>query len=139
MGEVKFVDHTADACIEVAAATREELFTLAARGMYGLIADLKCVEPTRERTVELKAEDLPGLLHEWLVELLYIFDVDFELYKDYDFNFADDETSLSVILKGEPVAESRHDIYGEVKNVTYCDYELKRNDDGYFARIVFDL
>ena len=139
MGDVKFIDHTADACIEVTADNREELFTLAARGLYGLIADMKCVEPERERRVELQAEDLAGLLHEWLAELIYIFDVDFELYKEYVFEFSDDETAMSVVLKGEPVAESRHDIYGEVKNVTYCEYEVRRTDDGYFARIVFDL
>ena len=139
MGQLKFIDHTADACIEVTADNREELFTLAARGMYGLIADLKCVEPAQERRVELKAEDLAGLLHEWLKELLYLFDVDFELYIEYDFSFSDDETALSVTLKGEAVSEGRHDIYGEVKNVTYCDYEVRREGDGYFARIVFDL
>ncbi|MCP4230157.1 MAG: archease [bacterium] len=139
MGEVKFIDHTADACIEVTAANRDELFTLAARGLYGLIADLKNVEPTEERRVELKAEDLAGLLHEWLAELIYIFDVDFELYREYAFSFSEDETGLSVVLRGESVAESRHDVYGEVKNVTYCDYEVRREDDGYFARIVFDL
>ena len=139
MGNVKFIDHTADACIEVTAESRDELFTLAARGMYGLIADLKWVEPTQERRVELKAEGLAGLMHEWLAELLYIFDVDFELYREYKFDFSDDETALSVILRGEVVSEDRHDIYGEVKNVTYCDYEVRREGDGYFAHIVFDL
>jgi SHS2 domain-containing protein len=139
MGEVKFIDHTADACIEVTANNREELFTLAARGLYGLIADLKCVIPERERRIELKAEDLAGLLHEWLAELIYIFDAEYELYKEYAFEFSDDETTLSAILKGEPVAENRHDIYGEVKNVTYCDFVVRRESDGYFARIVFDL
>ena len=139
MGDVKFIDHTADACIEVTADNREELFTLAARGLYGLIADLKCVEPAQERCVKLDAENLAGLLHVWLAELIYIFDAEFELYKEYEFEFSDDETTLSAILKGEPVAESRHVIYGEVKNVTYCDFVVRHEGDGYFARVVFDL
>ncbi|UCE27551.1 MAG: archease [Candidatus Coatesbacteria bacterium] len=140
MGKYTFVDHTADVGIEVEAADRPELFSLAARGMFSILCDVEKVKPVRKKTINLVSDDLKGLLHEWLAELLYIFDTEFEVYTEYEFQFGADGKNLTAIARGEDADAERHGLHGEIKNVTWCDYVVEEKPDGsYFSRIVFDL
>jgi len=140
MGKYTFIDHTADVGIEVEAADRTELFTLAARGMFAILCDVEKVKPARERTINLASDDLKGLLHEWLAELLYIYDVEFRIYTEFEFEFDGDGNKLAAVARGEDADAERHGTHGEIKNVTWCDYTVEEKPDGgFFARIVFDL
>ncbi|MGD8719304.1 MAG: archease [Candidatus Zixiibacteriota bacterium] len=140
MGSIRYIEHTADAGVEIKADTREELFVLGARALYQLILDYDTVESREERTVELAAPDLAELFHEWLSELLYLVDADRLVFRRFGFAFNEDETRLSATLVGEEIEPDRHRPHGEIKNVTYADYALERRDDGSFVvRVIFDL
>jgi SHS2 domain-containing protein len=140
MGKYTFIEHTADMGIEVEAADEAELFSLAARGMLAIICDVEKVKPLREKRIELESDDLKGLLHEWLAELLYIYDADFELYSEFEFDIDRGGKRLTVVARGEGADSVRHGLHGEIKNVTWCDYAVEERADGsFFARVVFDL
>jgi SHS2 domain-containing protein len=98
MGKYSFIDHTADVGIEVEASGKAELFTLAARGMFAVICDIGAVKPILEREVTVESNDLPGLLHEWLAELLYMYDLYFEIYKDFDLDFYEDGRKVKAVV-----------------------------------------
>ena len=68
----RLLAHTADIGLEATAATREELFVSAARGLRTLIYGNSPARPTVGRRVEVVAEDLPALLVVWLNEVLYL-------------------------------------------------------------------
>jgi SHS2 domain-containing protein len=140
MGNYTFIDHTADVGIEVEAADRTELFSLAARGMFAILCDVEKVKSVREKKLELASNDLKGLLHEWLAELLYIYDAEFEIYTEFEFDFDVAGKRLTAVARGEDADDERHALHGEIKNVTWCDYTVEEKPDGgFFARIVFDL
>jgi SHS2 domain-containing protein len=140
MGSIRYIEHTADAGVEINADSREELFVLGARALYQLILDYDTVEASEERTVELAGPDLAELFHEWLAELLYLVDAQGKAFRKFAFAFGEDEKELSATMMGEEIDFERHRPHGEIKNVTYADYALERRDDGSFvARVIFDL
>lgn len=140
MGTIRYIEHTADAGVEVLADSREELFLLGARALYNLMLDYDAVRPATARRIAVAAPGLPDLFHEWLSELLYLLDAEGMVFKKFGFNFADDDTRLEAEALGEEIDGERHRLHGEVKNVTYCDYLLEKRPDGtYLARVIFDL
>jgi SHS2 domain-containing protein len=133
MGDIRYIEHTADAGVEITAASREELFILGARALYQLTLDYDAVEAVVERRLELAA-------HEWLAELLYLLDAEELAFKKFRFEFGDDDAGLAATLWGEELDVGRHRPHGEIKNVTYADFAVERRDDGtYHARVIFDL
>jgi SHS2 domain-containing protein len=140
MGDIRYIEHTADAAVEITAASREELFVLGARALYQLVLDYDAVEARLERRLELAAPDLAEVFHEWLAELLYLLDAEELVFKKFSFDFGDDDTKLAATLWGEELDFDRHQPHGEVKNVTYGDFAVERREDGaYVARVIFDL
>ena len=139
MGSITYLPHTADAAVEVEAASREELFELGARALYFLVLDADAVEAREERVVTLMGSDLGALFHAWLAELLYLLDAGGWVARRFAFTF-DGDGAVTAVMSGEALAPARHDVHGEVKNVTYCDYEVEATPDGgYRARVIFDL
>ena len=140
MGEIRYIEHTADAGVEITAASREELFTLGARALYCLALDYDAVEARVERRLNFAAADLAELFHEWLAELLYLLDAEELVFKKFAFEFGEDDAGLAVTAWGEDLDFGRHRPHGEIKNVTYADFAVERLEDGtYRARAIFDL
>jgi len=140
MGNIRYIEHTADAGVEIVAASREELFVLGARALYQLVLDYDMVEGKVERRVELAAADLAELFHEWLSELLYLLDAEALVFRRFSFDFQGDDRKLAAKMWGEELDAARHRPHGEIKNVTYADFAVERRDDGTFvARVIFDL
>jgi SHS2 domain-containing protein len=140
MGTIRYIEHTADAGVEITAASREELFVLGARALYQLTLDYEAVMGERESRLELEAADFAVLFHEWLAELLYLFDARGLAFKKFALDFDADGTKVAATMLGEEVDYDRHCVHGEVKNVTYADFAVESRDDGGFvARVIFDL
>ena len=137
------IEHTADLGLEVEAPSLAELFTAGAHGMTGVLlgreggAAEDGAGATVWRKLELEAPDVEALLVDWLRELLYI-----QITEGLLFAAAEIETldaSRLVARAGfGPVAEG-DPVERELKGITYHDLEVSRRNDGWFARIVFDL
>ena len=67
-------EHTADLGIRVRADSLEELFVDAAKGLFSImVINLDAVRTIEKVTFEVDGDDIEGLLHGWLGELLYAF------------------------------------------------------------------
>ncbi|NIT37400.1 MAG: archease [candidate division Zixibacteria bacterium] len=140
MGTIRYIEHTADAGVEIGAASREELFVLGARALYQLVLDYDAVGGELERRLELAASNFPELFHAWLAELLYLLDAEGLVFKKFGLAFGRRDTKLAATLWGEEIDVERHRPHGEIKNVTYADFAVERERDGtYRARVIFDL
>ena len=133
-----YIDHTADLGIKVFGLTLAELFENAAFGLFDNIANLEKVNPNSEFNVEVQATDREALLVNWLSELNYLFLTRKELFKCFQVNEINDE-HLTAIVKGEKLDLERHEIYTEVKAVTYHKLYVKETDQDWEAQIIFDL
>ena len=138
MKSYELIDHTADIGIRAFGRTLEELFTHAAVGMFGLMAELESVEPTEEKTIALTSETLEDLYLFWHQELLFRASVDHMLYKDFLFDTLTERT-LKARIRGEGIHFGKHRLKKEVKAVTYHELKIQKKDHLYSVQIIFDV
>jgi protein archease len=135
------LDHTADVGIEVHAATLDALFADAASALCDVITDVERIEARVEAACELTAEAPDLLLVTWLEELLFRFDSEGVLYPCGEVRVAGAEGAwtLAARLRGEAYDPRRHPLKVQVKAVTYHGLEVARDEQGWRARVIFDL
>lgn len=139
---VRFLDHTADVGAEITAASLDELFAEAAGALLETIVDPATVRPSLHRSFELAAPDLETLLVDWLGELVYVFEVDRQLFADAEVSIGESEAGprLAAVARGEPYDPDRHPVRVLVKAVTHHALEVSCRPDGaWFARVIFDV
>jgi SHS2 domain-containing protein len=135
------LEHTADVGIEVEAATLDELFAAAARGLLDAMTELDRVELRLARDTRLEARSPDLLLVDWLDELLFRFDAHHELLCEHAVNVTCDDGTwrLVAVSRGEPFDPARHPLKVPVKAITYHGLEVKRSGEGWHARVIFDV
>lgn len=138
MKHFEILDHTADAGLTIYGEDLKALFAHAGEGFFHIITDLRKVKLRVEKRVELKGESLDRLMVDWLGELLYLHDVDHLLFREFAMEFVGVE-GLKAVVKGEPFQEGVHVIKTEVKAVTYHQIRVVKRNDGWRARVIFDL
>jgi len=131
-------DHTADVGIIARGADLGEALANAARAMFSLMVDLDRVEPREERRIEVEAEDVEGLLVNWLADLLYVSEVGNLVFSRFDMLEVSD-TRVVARAAGERLDLDRHDPKLMIKAVTRHMLEVAREDGGYRVRVILDI
>ena len=134
----RILDHTADVGLEAEGATLAEAFANAATGMYSIMVHLDRVSERVQRRVEVEAENAEGLLTAWLLELLFITEVDGLVFRRFDVQEASPR-HLAAIAHGEPLDPERHPKGAVVKAVTRHRLEVGPTDGGYRVRVILDI
>ncbi len=136
-----FLDHTADVAVELSASTREGLYAEALWAFTDTVTDRSAVEPAETHHLEVEAPSLEELMVEWLGELVYRFDVDGLLFRRAEVRLEEVEGSLrlEVQAQGEPYDPDRHPLKVAIKGVTYHGLEVRREADGWYGKVVFDI
>jgi SHS2 domain-containing protein len=133
----RFVDHTADIRLEVWGASLEKFFISAAKGLSTLFTS--AAEPNSEEQIEVALEggELDELLVNWLREILFYCQTRRLVITEAKIQELS-ETSLRARLTGRkrPIGE---EATLEVKGVTYHGISIEVHDEGYTARIIFDI
>ena len=123
MKRFKLIEHTADTGLVAFGNSLPESFANAAFGLYSIIAELDNVREVQSRKVTVIANDVDGLLFNWLNELIYIFDVEHLLLKRFDIKELTGN-NLEADCRGEKYDESRHHLKSGVKSATYHMLEV---------------
>ena len=131
-------DHTADIGLHAYGSTLPELFVNAAAGMESLMVAPEQVEPRISSEVSAEGRDLVALLVAWLNELIFLFDTEYLLLKEFsidDFS----GTRIQATVSGEPYDAARHDLSSAIKAVTWHEAKVESDAEGYRARVIFDI
>ncbi len=136
MKKYELIEHTADIGVKACGETLSGAFANAAVGMFSIMAELGNVVEKESRRVEVNADDIEGLLFEWLNSLLYYFDVEMLLFKRFDVTDFED-THLTAMCYGEQYDSSRHSLEMGVKSATYHQMEVDREKN--CVRVIFDV
>ena len=136
MKKYELIEHTADIGLRANGETLAEAFANAALGMFSLMAELDEVVETQSRRVDIEADDVEGLLFEWLNSLLYSFDVEMLLFKRFDIIELEDK-KLSASCYGDKYNPSRHSLRMGVKSATYHRLEVDREKNR--VQVIFDV
>lgn len=131
-------DHTADLGLRVAAKSLEELFEEAGRGLTSLIVtDLRSVQCTEEKSIQIAGTDLEYLLFDWLTELLFAFEANRVLLVEFQVRLNAD--GLSAVCRGEYLDPARHQLEHEVKAITYHGLQVTQQNGEWAAEVIVDI
>ncbi|MCS7285573.1 MAG: bifunctional riboflavin kinase/FAD synthetase [Anaerolineae bacterium] len=125
--------HTADKAIKVYGSTLEDIFVNAAFGMFSLMVDPQEIKVEVTRELELSSFDTESLLVKWLNELLYLHEIEGELYRDFEIVYLDEKS-----LKARVWGGKGYPTKAKVKAATYHHLEIRDVGKGYEATVVFD-
>lgn len=140
--DFEFVDDVsiADAAFRARGADLPELLGSCAAALFTIIADLNQIKPLITRKVQLSSADRETLLFDWLAELVYLKDVNRELYSSYNISIeSDGKLCLAAVIAGEAMDNARHRMRTDVKAVTYYRLKIEDTDSGLEAFVVLDL
>ncbi len=150
----RFLDHTADVGVEIAAPGPRRLFAEALAAFTDTVTVLDRVEPREERRLRVAVRAgrtaLEDLMVEWLGELLYLFETENLLFREAEVDLpgfgrhhpdgATGEAVLTATARGERYEPDRHPIKVLVKGVTYHQLEVREvPGEGWRARVIFDI
>jgi SHS2 domain-containing protein len=132
----RYLDHTADLGIEVGGKTITDLLENIGRAIFETQIRGR-IRPDKEQSVRLKSDSIEDLFIDWCRELLYYFSVHAFIPGDYDISV--EGNSLHAHLRGDTFDATRHHVRIEIKNPTYHDLKIEKNEQGFLARIIFDV
>lgn len=138
MPDYELIDHTADVGIRARGKTLAQVFENAACGMFSILTDAEYVRPVETHPVKVHAQDVGGLLVRFLSELLYQFETERLLFKDFKVQRISD-THLEAVVRGERLDLSRHTVLTEIKSATYHLLKVEEEPGGWVAEVIFDL
>lgn len=129
----RWVDHTGEVELAVAAETEEGVFEEATRAMGELLGEAQAEGRIESRPVEAEGRDLPALLAGWLDELIYLADTaGFVPARALEVELGDARAAGTV--EGRTGGAS-----ALVKAVTYHRLAFRRAAGGWEATVVLDV
>lgn len=131
----KILPHTADLKMQVYGKAKEELFLNMLFGMAeSQRAEIKNKEKIK-REIKINSPDLGALLVDFLSEVLYLSQVNKEIYKDIKF-----KKLTSRELEGELIGQKFERIGLDIKAVTYYSLDIhQKKDRTWEATVLFDV
>ena len=132
------IPHTADLAWRLWGQNLTELFENAGRALSATLTDIRSLRRRETRQVSLESSDQEALLVDWLNHLLYLFDIDGFLGRDFQVVSLTGER-LEAGVKGEIFDASRHPTKTPVKAATFHNLEIVADQDGWQATVVLDL
>jgi len=135
MKDYEILEHKADLKIRAFGKTKEELFL---NMMQGMISGLKpeiLNSKAEKRNIEIKSPDLESLLVDFLGEVLYLTQVNKEIYTNIKFKKLTD-----MELEGKLVGQKVQRFGEDIKAVTYHELDIRQNENGVWeATVLFDI
>ena len=129
---------TADLTLEAYGSTLEEAFGNAALAMFNAMTPLEKVEEHEVRTVEVRGDDLGGLLYNFLDELLFVHETDHLIFSAVDLSLDEELLRLKAECRGERFDPGLHESGIVIKAVTFYQMKIERGEKGWTIRVVLD-
>jgi SHS2 domain-containing protein len=130
--------HTADLAWRLWGVSLPELFENAGRALSATLTDRRYLRRRETREVSLASSDREALLVDWLNHLLYLFDIDGFLGRDFQVVALTPER-LEARVRGEKFDPARHPEKTAVKAATFHQLSIVPAGDGWQATVVLDL
>ncbi|MEK9149716.1 MAG: dephospho-CoA kinase [Candidatus Desantisbacteria bacterium] len=132
----KIFEHTADIGITAFGSTKEEFFSNCAYGMFSILAELSNVRCLKRMRVSSSGITPDEMLVNTLSELLFCFTGKGFILRRFKTKIKGD--NVSVEGWGEKL-NPFHLLKMEIKTVTYHNLEIKKRNDGWIGRVIFDV
>lgn len=134
----QIIDHIADLGIIVKGPDVKGLFIRAAQAMTDLMVKGEIRDKTARRDVLIEGEDFPDLMVRWLGEILYLFEGENLIVNSIEIKSIG-PIKLEATLTVTSFEPKRHRVLREIKAVTYHQISVDKVNDGWEARVIFDI
>lgn len=134
----ELIDHTADIGIAVTAESMEALFETAAHAMFEQITDTRTLTGSMKTRLTITGIDREDLMINWLRELLFLWNGREYLLKQASIEKIAD-TGLTARVWYDSFDRQIHEIFADIKAVTYHGIRVEKSDAGWKATIIFDV
>ena len=132
------IDHTADLGIIVKGSDKKNLFIHAALAMTDLMVKGNKGNKKVTKDVIITGLDFPDLMVKWLGEILYLFAGE-KLIADSIAISRLNQMQLEAAITFIIFEPKLHEILREIKAVTYHQISVRKVDDEWEAKIIFDI
>lgn len=132
------LDHTADLGIRVYGTDPRNLFESAARALMHLMVRGEFPDKTTPIKMSVSGEDLADLMVRWLGEILYLFEGEKRVVTSIHIDSVS-PTHLDAKLETVPFNPATHEIFSEIKAVTYHQIEVAKKGPRWEAKVIFDM
>jgi len=132
------LSHTADLAWRIRGASLTELFENAGGALISTLTDRRFLRRSQVRDLTVDSPDLEALLVDWLNRLLYLFDVEGFLGREFKVVELSPQR-LRARVRGDIFDPARHPEKTAVKAATYHHLEIKRTHRGWQATVILDL
>jgi protein archease len=132
------IDHPADLGIEARGKTMAQAFEQAATGLMSVILDLSSVEAVVSRELTLEASDLEHLVVKWLAEVLYLYDGEKFVSKEFSVSELRRDCLRATVV-GETFVAEKHVTRLDVKAVTYHQLVVEETKAECRIRVFLDI
>jgi SHS2 domain-containing protein len=137
MQKYRFIDNlTSDVMFEAYGKDLKEVFENAAEALFSVICQTKKVGQNIVKDIVIEAEDVRGLMINWLQELIARVDTENLFFSKFEVQEIS-ETKLKAKVYGEKAKPELGETV--VKAVTYYKFKFEKNDKGYVARVSLDI
>ncbi|OYT27696.1 MAG: hypothetical protein B6U97_00850 [Candidatus Altiarchaeales archaeon ex4484_96] len=138
--EFRFLKHSADLKYRAYGKTLDECFINSAKALTHSIADLDSIGKKTSTVLEFECFDLDMLLHDFLSELIYLFETKKMLYSEYQITLDKKKKYyLKVKAFGEKINPDKHTLKSGIKAVTLHDFFVKKKDGLWISQILCDI
>lgn len=139
MKPYEYLEHTADMGLLVRGKNLSELLRNGAQGVFETIAVVDTIDEIESIEIHLTAESVEELFVGWLDELIFRHETEETFFKRADIHRCS-ETEMSATVYGERANFAKHEVYTEIKSVTYHQLKvLQKTDGSWCAQVIFDL
>jgi SHS2 domain-containing protein len=132
------IDHTADLGIIVKGVDEKDVFIRAAQAMTDLMVKGDISKKTVIKDVLVEGEDFPDLMVRWLGEILYLFHGEKLIVNSIKIKSIS-PIKLKSTLTFRSFEPEHHQVIREIKAVTYHQISVDKTEDGWQARVIFDI
>ena len=132
------LDHTADLGIKVLGTDLKDLFESAGRALMHLMIRAEISSKTTSMKISISGEDLADLMVRWLGEILYLFAGEKLLVTSICVGSVS-SSHLEATLETAPFEPEFHEVLNDIKAVTYHQSQVTEKENGWEARIIFDV
>jgi SHS2 domain-containing protein len=140
MKKFKFLDiTTADVGFEAYGKSLNELFGNAALAMFEVMVNTKKIKLKVKREFKVKAEDLEGLLFQWLNELLFYYGAENLAFSKFEVKVDEKNIKLKSKCLGEEIDPEKHEVKTEVKACTYHKMIVEKINSMWKAQVILDI
>lgn len=137
-GDYELFEHTADLGVRVSADTLPALLAPATAGLYATIGTLQSGQAGEPWDLELRDDDPALLLHDYLSEVLHLFERSQRMIVGLDAAVFE-PPHLRVRARTAAVDWEASSLDREVKAVTYHELQVHETDPGWSATFIVDI